>query len=130
MRSFSPLYTHNEISGTQPHNIFLEILSDTGFIGLALFLFFLYVAFGRSRLQRLRADPMLLAVAMLFVSRFTAVQFGEDISGQPEIFVFFGLLALRAPEPTAADSAPLTESQKSASPGPYAFGTTRGRMSS
>lgn len=94
VRSFAPLYKHNEVEGTQPHNIFLEILSDTGVIGFLLFLLFLYIAVRPLQLQRLRTDPMLLTVAMLFVSRFTAVQFGEDISGQQEIFVFIGLLAL------------------------------------
>jgi O-antigen ligase len=101
VRSFALLYRHNEERGAQPHNIFLEILSDTGFIGFALFLLFLYIACRHLRLRRLRSDPMFLAIAMLFVSRFTAVQFGEDISGQPEVFVFIGLLALRAPAPEA-----------------------------
>ncbi|MFZ1425975.1 MAG: O-antigen ligase family protein [Geminicoccaceae bacterium] len=98
-RSFAPLYKQNEVEGTQPHNIFLEILSDTGFVGLVLFLFFLYVAWRPMPLQRLRSDPMALAVAMLFISRFTAVQFGADLSSQQEIFVFIGLLAIRGPEP-------------------------------
>lgn len=98
-RGFAPLYKHNEVEGTQPHNVFLEILSDTGFVGLVLFLFFLYVAWRPLPLQRLRSDPMVLAVAMLFVSRFTAVQFGADLSSQQEIFVFIGLLAIRGPEP-------------------------------
>lgn len=126
VRSFAPLYKHNEVSGTQPHNIFLEILSDTGFVGLALFLFFLYVACRPLRLRRLRSDPMLLAVAMLFISRFTAVQLGEDISGQPEVFVFIGLLALRAPEPDA--QAHPTRAGPYAPAAPFAFGDARGRM--
>ena len=128
VRSFSLLYSHNEISGTQPHNIFLEVLSDTGFVGLALFLFFIYVAIRPLTLQRLRADPMLLAVAMLFVSRFTAVQFGEDISGQPEIFVFFGLLALQAMDPKTRDGSIRAGPHVPAVPGPYAFGDVRGRV--
>jgi O-antigen ligase len=101
VRSFAPLYKNNEVEGTHPHNVFLEILNDTGFVGLILFLFFLYVACRNLRLRRLRSDPMLLAAAMLFVSRFTAVQFGADLQNQQEIFVFVGLLALRAPEPDA-----------------------------
>ena len=101
-RSFAPLYKHSEWIGVQPHNIFLEIMSETGLVGLVLFLFFLYVALRSLSIQRLRADPLLLAASMLFVSRFTAVQFGEDISGQQEIFIFIGLLALRAAAPAAA----------------------------
>ncbi len=99
-RSFAPLYKQNEVVGTQPHNIFLEILSETGVVGLILFLFLLYVAWRPLPLQRLRSDPMALAVAMMFISRFTAVQFGADLSSQQEIFVFIGLLAVRPlPEP-------------------------------
>lgn len=106
VRSFARLYKHNEVPGTQPHNIFLEILSDTGVIGLLLFLYFIYVAIRHLRISRLRTDPMLLTVAMLFVSRFTAVQFGEDISGQQEIFVFIGLLALCQSSAAGNDSYP------------------------
>jgi O-antigen ligase len=129
VRSFAPLYKHNEISGTHPHNIFLEILSDTGFIGFALFLLFLYIACRPLQLRRLRSDPMLLAVAMLFVSRFTAVQFGEDISGQPEVFVFIGLLALRAPEPEAQDRATRAGSYVPGAAARYAYGAARRRTS-
>ena len=106
VRSFSVLYRNAELPGSHPHNIFLEVLSDTGFIGLALFLFFFYVACRALRPRVLAADPMLLALGMLFVSRLTATMFGADLSFQQELFAYAGLLALRpAGEPAAGRGA-------------------------
>ena len=68
-------------------------------------------------MERLRSDPMLLAVTMLFFSRFTAIQFGADLSSQQEIFVFIGFLALRGPAAEADGNARLVETMAPASQG-------------
>ena len=94
VRSFAILYRHAEEPGSHPHNVILEILSETGAVGLILFLLFIYVAVRPLGLRRLRADPMLLLLGMLFVSRLTATMFGADLSNQQELFVFVGILAL------------------------------------
>ena len=117
VRSFSQLYKNNETEGTQPHNVFLEVMSDTGAVGLILFLFFIYAAVRPLTMERLRSDPMLLAVTMLFFSRFTAIQFGADLSSQQEIFVFIGFLALRGPAAEADGNARLVETMAPASQG-------------
>jgi O-antigen ligase len=106
VRSFSILFKRFEDPGAHPHNIFLEILSDTGFVGLALFLLFLSVALRPLGLRRLRADPVLLTLAALFFSRLTATMFGADLSNQQPLFVFVGLLALRPPAESEAVDAP------------------------
>ena len=95
VRSFAIIYRQAELSGSHPHNIILEVISDTGMIGLLLFLFFIYMAVRPLSMRRLRSDPIMLLVAMLFVSRMTAAMFGADLSNQQEVFVFIGILALR-----------------------------------
>lgn len=96
VRSFSLLFKGMEDPGAHPHNLFLEVLADTGIIGLVLFLLVLLVAFRPISRARLRADPMLLCVTMLFVGRFTAAMVGSDIANQQPLFVFLGFLALTA----------------------------------
>jgi hypothetical protein len=87
VRSFAVIYRQAELSGSHPHNIILEVISDTGF--------FIWIAVRSLRMRRLRSDPIMLLVAMLFVSRMTAAMFGADLSNQQEVFVFIGILALR-----------------------------------
>jgi O-antigen ligase len=96
VRSFSLLLKGIEDPGAHPHNMFLEILADTGVIGLVLFLLVLVVALRPLSRARLRADPMLLCVTMLFLSRFIAAMVGADLVYQQPLFLFLGLLALTA----------------------------------
>jgi O-antigen ligase len=119
VRSFAVIYRQAELSGSHPHNIVLEVFSDTGVIGLILFLLFFYVAIRPLRPQRLRTDPMMLLVAMLFVSRLTAAMFGADLSNQQELFVFVGMLSLvpmRPPQPVDARTAGRGETMRSQGP--------------
>lgn len=102
VRSFSVLLRGFESSGVQPHNIFLEILSDTGLVGFALFLAFLLAAARPLTLARLRSDPMLLCAAMFFVSRLVAAMLGNELAYQAPFFLALGLLALK-PAPVSAE---------------------------
>ena len=105
VRSFSLLFKAQEDLGAQPHNIILEILAETGVIGILLFSFFVYTAVKSISLNRLREDPLLLCVLMLFISRLTASMFGVDLSGQYPFFIMIGLLALRPKASTSAGDA-------------------------
>jgi O-antigen ligase len=103
VRSFTVLHRGVESEGVQPHNIFLELLSDTGVVGFAAFGILLVAALRPLTLRRLRADPVLLCAAMLFVGRLTAAMFGQDLCFQNLLFLTIGLLALRPPAPVAAE---------------------------
>jgi O-antigen ligase len=99
VRSFSLLHRGVEASGAHAHNIFLEILADTGVIGFLAFMFLLLMAIRPLTLNRLRADPMMLCVTMLFVGRFIAAMLGNDLAYQNVFFLAIGLLALKPPPP-------------------------------
>jgi O-antigen ligase len=97
VRSFSILHRGFEDDGVQPHNIFLELLAETGLIGFALFLFLLVMAVRPLSLDWLRRDPMMLCVTMLFVGRLIAAMLGNDLANQPVLFLAIGLMALKPP---------------------------------
>ena len=97
VRSFSILHRGFEDDGVQPHNIFLELLAETGLIGFALFLFLLFMAVRPLSLDWLRRDPMMLCVTMLFVGRLIAAMLGNDLANQPVLFLAIGLMALKPP---------------------------------
>lgn len=109
VRSFTVMHRGIEMEGVQPHNIFLELLSDTGLVGFAAFGLLLALALRPLTLRRLRTDPVLLCVAMLFTGRFTAAMFGQDLCFQNMLFLTIGLLALRPASVEDQDEAELDE---------------------
>lgn len=122
VRAFSLLHQGFEHPGVHAHNIFLEILADSGVIGLAAFLLLLLVAIRPLTLTRLRGDPMMLCVTMLFAGRFMAAMLGADLAYQQVMFLAIGLLALKPPPMPAAAREP-EEVEAGAAPeawpGPY-----------
>jgi O-antigen ligase len=103
VRSFSLLHRGVESPGVHAHNIFLEILADSGVIGFAAFALLLLMAVRPLTLTRLRSDPMMLCVTMLFAGRFTAAMFGADLAYQNVLFLAIGLLALK-PAPVVEEA--------------------------
>ena len=98
--SFSSLYVPGggEVAGTHPHNILLEILAETGLVGLALFVLLLLVAAQGVRRARLREDPLYLCVWMLFASLLLIrAMLSDDLAYQWELFLAIGLLSLAPP---------------------------------
>lgn len=94
--SFSSLYLQGrEIAGTHPHNIVLEILSETGLIGFLLFLFFIWSAARNLRIARLHEDPLYLSIVMLFASLLLVrAMLSDDLAYQWELFLAIGLSTL------------------------------------
>jgi O-antigen ligase len=101
--SFSSLYLDGrEIPGTHPHNIVLEILSETGLIGLLLFLISIWAAVHKVRIARLREDPLHLAIWMLFLSLLLVrAMLSDDLAYQWELFLALGLVTLSPAETTS-----------------------------
>jgi O-antigen ligase len=98
--SFSSLYVPGggEVAGTHPHNILLEILAETGLVGLALFTLLLLAAAQGARPARLREDPLYLCAWMLFASLLLIrAMLSDDLAYQWELFLAIGLLSLSPP---------------------------------
>jgi len=87
------VYGH-EVSGGHPHNLILEILSDGGIVGLSLFLLLIGTAARRITWNRLRHDPLLVVVTMMFVSKFVAGMYSTELALMNEMFVCLGLLTV------------------------------------
>ena len=77
-----------------PHNLFLELLSETGLIGLAMFLsfFFLHVRLVLRPILRDSQSYLNIAKLVIFCVSFSVVLFSSDITGR-EVPFFFGLIA-------------------------------------
>lgn len=93
--SFSIMIYGREIYGAHPHNTILEVLVQSGTIGLILFLIPVWISLRTISLRSLRSDPLLLCVFMLFASRAVAAMVGADLMTQQPVFLFWGMLALR-----------------------------------
>lgn len=114
--SFSIMLLGEERPGSFPHNIFLEILCSLGLVGLVLFLGLLWIGGRHASLGRLRADPLLLCVAMLLVGQALRAMVSGDLGSHESLFLWIGLLALR----------PLPVGQRAAAAaGPASAGTPR-----
>lgn len=95
--SFSHMFYGREVMGGQPHNIVLELLCDYGLVGLALFTVFTATSLLRVTRARLREDPLLLCIFLLFVTYLTGAMYGEELSLQHEMMLGLGLLFMRDP---------------------------------
>mgnify|MGYP001107433166 CR=1 FL=1 len=98
LASYYALYgTSGEHVGNYPHNIFLHTLAEFGIIGFVLLALFISVGLCHFGLARLRADPLALAVFMLFGAFVLNAMVAGDIARSYRFFFIIGLLALRPP---------------------------------
>lgn len=97
VRSFSVLFRGQELEGSHPHNMVLELLTDTGMVGLILFSLLILMALRRVSLRRLRADPLLMCATMFLIGRTIAAMLGTELNGQYYLFFAIGLMAVRPP---------------------------------
>jgi O-antigen ligase len=100
LSSFPVLYNGTDSDLLHPHDIFLEMLCETGLVGLALFLVFVWVSGRHASYARLRRDPLMVCVVLFVITSAMAALFGRDIVGVRKFFFAISLLALR-PAPSA-----------------------------
>ena len=97
LSSFPVLYNGTDSDLLHPHDIFLEMLCETGLVGLALFLVFMWVSGRHASYARLRRDPLMVCVVLFVITSAMAALFGRDIVGVRKFFLAISLLALRPP---------------------------------
>jgi O-antigen ligase len=90
-----------------PHNIFLEILSEFGLIGLILFGLLLASVLRCVKLDRLRDDPLFRCIFLLTALAFSRTLVGPDIAENRLLYPLLGLLALPAAGLPARIGSPL-----------------------
>ena len=76
-----------------PHNIFLEILSETGLIGLLLFIGFLYSALRKMRLNLVSRSSLQTSLFLLLIFSFLNALKTGDLNDNLFLFTILGLLA-------------------------------------
>jgi O-antigen ligase len=92
--SWPVLYLGEDIS-SYPHNLILEVLVEFGLVGFMLLAAIIAVAWSRVTLERLRAEPALMAAAMLCISTFLYSMTTGDLSDNRTLFAMLGLLVMR-----------------------------------
>lgn len=76
-----------------PHNIFLEVLSESGFIGFTLFITFLYFTFRGLKLRFLLSTPEQTSLALLTIFSLINAQKTGDLHDNLLMFVTLALCA-------------------------------------
>jgi O-antigen ligase len=75
-----------------PHNMVLEVLVETGIVGLVLMIALLVVALRPVSIDRLRNDPLALCAFMLLVWLVIKAQLGPDLADNRLMFMMLGVL--------------------------------------
>lgn len=78
-----------------PHNIFLEIMSETGFIGLALFITFLYFSLKNFKNNCTRTNPYHVSIMLIALFSFLNAQKTGDLHDNLLLFLMLSLSASR-----------------------------------
>jgi O-antigen ligase len=121
-----PLLTGRGDRTIYPHNLFLELGSENGLVGVLLFLALLWVALRPVSVARLRRDPQALCALMVFTNLFLISMEASDLPGSRAMFMMLGVLALFAIRPVGAARAKLPRQPAP----PVELSMTRGRHAS
>lgn len=84
-----------ERPNSYPHNIVLQIMSETGLIGAILFAGFVWVSLRNVGVTRLRRDDLLQCVVLLLPTVLIAAMVSGDLSANRRVFLVLALMALR-----------------------------------
>lgn len=98
--SFPWLFEAKDLGTGYAHNILLELLSEQGLVGLALYLLVLWQGLRLVRLKPGQLDPLQLCVLMLFVGRFMTAMTSYMLWEHWLLLFWCSLLAIR-PAPDA-----------------------------
>ena len=96
-----------------PHNLIVELLVETGLIGVAFLALMVVVALRPVRLSALRQDPLLLCALMLLINATVNAMLSLDLAGNQLFFVSLALLTmcehrrLQPAAPAARDGRPV-----------------------
>ena len=110
LQAFATVFCGFEDSGCHPHNALLQALADFGLIGFVLYVIFLWTALRNFSLHRLRQDPLLTTLLMLFMMVTIYALVHVNIPTDHRMFFYIGLLALRPPP--VEDDAEETEDEE------------------
>ncbi len=100
-----PIIVNNSDYQDHPHNMILEILYESGLVGLAIVACVFIVLTRKINVHRLRTDPLLLAAAMMSVNVFMNAMTSGDLPENRQVFAMLGLLLVRSPEEEESEDA-------------------------
>gem|GEM_PF-5543541 len=106
LMGFGPLGFQTESAvnpGLYPHNLVAQILTETGLLGMIVFLGFLWSAYRGISLARLSRDPLLVVLLATSVVPWSIALFSQTISMQWKLYTFIGLMTLPAPGSVRAE---------------------------
>lgn len=114
-KGFGPWFKGVVDPGVHPHNIVLQVLSELGLAGLALFLLLVVLALRDLSIARLREDRLLAATLLYGVAAGIEAMFAAPLERQTTFFLALALLALRPPAAASAERPRLAVSPSPAS---------------
>jgi len=97
LQGFTVVFCSLEDPGCHPHNAFLQVLAEFGLIGFVLYVIFLWTALRNFSPTRLREDPLLTMLLLLFMMMTVYAMVHVYVPTDHRMFFFIGLLALRPP---------------------------------
>jgi len=97
LQGFTVVFCGFEDPGCHPHNALLHALVEFGLIGFVLYVIFLWTALRNFSLRRLRRDPLLAMLLVVFVTVALYAMLHASLPTEHRVFFFLGLLALRPP---------------------------------
>jgi O-antigen ligase len=89
-----PILTGRSDERSYPHNILLEVLVESGVVGLILLVVLLHVALRPVSLERVSNDPLASCAFMMFVNAFMNAMVSGDLADNRTLFMLLGLLTV------------------------------------
>jgi len=95
--SFGDFY-NSDVALDYPHNLFLEVISELGLVGLLVIIALFFVAFTRflnlAKLKGIRSQNLFITVIITFLIIFINAMVSGDINGNRILFTFISIICL------------------------------------